>query len=211
MADVVPLLFADVGAKLCTVLMATDAMGANAGFGGSSVDHGGFGIVAADISPATAEDCYRLGTRPAHTVLSLDGQFNGSKFPHKSIARNVPCTRLPASVFSSDVQWHDVDWGRWKWADHVTLGESRAVVRLARGLAASTGTCRTKVLSLQDNMPCTCAMTKGRSAKASLNYLIRQRSASILGGQLSLLLPWVQSKLQTADALSRRIDRPEEA
>ena len=61
--------------------------------------------------------------------------------------------------------------GKWAYADHITLGEARVVVKLTR-LLGSVGFCHGhKVLSLQDNMATSVAFTKGRSAAPSLNLL----------------------------------------
>ena len=38
-------------------------------------------------------------------------------------------------LFDGSVDWKVVDYGRWQRADHITLGESRAVVKVARMLA----------------------------------------------------------------------------
>ncbi len=196
--------YADVGAPLAPVVFATDAMG-------SGIDHGGYGIVACDVSVKLAEECLVRGMRPGKTLLKLDGVASGSKFIHKPIERNVPYTKLPPALFAEDRVWWPLESGRWRWSDHITLGEARAVVRLTECLAAHPATRRHKVLSLQDSMPCMCAMAKGRSPTGPLNYLVRRRSASALGGELGVLLPWVQSRLQAADGLSRRLDGAPEA
>ena len=203
MAAVIPAMEADVGAPLAAAMIATDAQGAD------GIDHGGFGIVAADISDRLAEQCFSLGVRPGRSVAKLDGAFTGMRHPEKAIERNVPFTRLPDELFSdTNIVWHEVLGGRWRFSDHITLGESRAVVRMVAGLAAMAGTHRHKVMSMQDNLPCTCSMTKGRSPKGTLNYLVRKKAANCLGANIALLLPWVQSKLQKADDLSRRACEP---
>ena len=124
--------------------------------------------------------------------------------PDLVIRRGVPFTKLPAELFDNDLtQWEDVDAGRWIYNDHITLGESRAVVKLVRALAACSQAHRSKSLLLEDNRPTSGAFMKGRSQSKSLKFLLRQRAASSIAAQLQLYLPWVESERQPADALSR--------
>ena len=93
--------------------------------------------------------------------------------------------------------------GRWAYADHITLGEARVVVKLTR-LLGSVDICHGhQVISLQDNMATSGAFTKGRSAAPSLNYLVRQRGATAVAADIGVMLPWVQTSLQPADEISR--------
>jgi hypothetical protein len=116
----------------------------------------------------------------------------------------VPFTRLPNTLFDDDhTCWEEVAAGRWRYADHITLGESRVVVRLVRSLAACSRLHYSKVLFLQDNMATAGAMAKGRSPSPVLNYLCRQRAASTLAARLTLVLPWTETSLMPADGISR--------
>ena len=144
-----------------------------------------------------------MGARPGRIVGRLGEPVLGRINPERRIDGHVPFTKLPRALFDGAIEWHVAEAGRWKWDDHITLGEARAVVRLTARLATFAGAHRSRIISLQDNLPTTCSMTKGRSPKHQLNYLIRRRAASSLGASLQVLLPWVQSKLQVADEASR--------
>ena len=163
--------------------------------------------MAADVSAEMVERCLLVGLRPGHSVTKLSGEFQGMRRPDEVIRRGVPFTKLPVELFDPEITpWHDVDAGRWVYNDHITLGESRAVVKLIRALAACPSAHRSKSLLLEDNRPTSGAFMKGRSQSRSLNHLLRQRAASSVAAQLQLFLPWVESELQPADELSRLQD-----
>ena len=98
-----------------------------------------------------------------------------------------------------------LDAGIWRFADHITVGEGRAVVRLVRLLASVKEAHGHRVGSLQDNSLVSGASSKGRSPSPALNYLARVKVASSLAADLQTLLPWVQTTRQTADAISRSV------
>jgi hypothetical protein len=197
MAHVIPHLTAEVGSPLCDVVFATDAMGA-------AHDAGGFGIVAADMPHSLVLDCYRRAHKPGKTVCKLSGEFGGENHPETPFARKVPFSRLPGVVFNASVtQWHEVAAGRWKFADPIALGESRAVVKLSRALTAHHSLHYSKVISLQDNSVCAGSMAKGRSPSPAVNYLCRQKAANGFGGRISMVLPWTETSKMPADEISR--------
>ena len=198
MADVVLVMYADLGAPLPTVVFASDAMGAN------EDDHGGFGIVAAQCERTDVNRCFEEGLDPGFAVCRLDGSTAGLKRPERQIARTIPFTRVPNAVV--EASWRPILAGRWHAPDHITLGEGRAVVKLLDIITRDPRCHRTRMLSLQDNRPIAGSFGKGRSTAPALNRLCRQRAAYCLAGEVQLLLPWVQSALMPADWLSRQID-----
>ncbi len=195
MARVTSLMFCHVGARLSDWLFATDAMGMN------EVDMGGYGIVATKLTPEEKEDLLRQGEMEGRTVARLH-ELGGSKFPERSLRPSVPFTLLPDSFFEP-ARWILVESGRWRYGDHITLGESRTVVKLLRKLAADPNNHDSTIFSLQDNKPTACGMAKGRSPSFALNRLLRQRAAVCIAAQIRHFLPWVESKRQPADESSR--------
>jgi len=138
-----------------------------------------------------------------HAVSRLDGDVSGFKRPEKPLLRYTPFTVLPDEVLSLE-RWLLIESGTWQMEDHITLGESRAVVRLARRLVVSTASWhRMTVLSLEDNMAAAGSLGKGRSPAPSLNRLCRQLCAAVVAGGLRWLLPWVETLRQPADPASR--------
>ncbi len=114
MATAIGAFYADLGVPLAPVIFATDAMGA------SDEDAGGFGIVAKNVGSRLARTCYELGRRPGYSVTKLSGEFTGLKSPHDQIFRRIPFTCLPRELLEvSDDRWKRVDWGRWRYADHI--------------------------------------------------------------------------------------------
>ena len=201
MAAVVGYMYADIGAPLSNVLFASDAMGSD----DASVadDKGGWGLVAADISNELARECLLVGMRPGLSVCRLSGDVTGPRRPDLPLKRRVPFTKLPKELFEACTVWHDVAAGRWRYADHITLGEMRSIVILSRILGSCASAHRTKYMALEDNRACSGASTKGRSSSPLLNFLLRQRAATLLAADILLLLPWVETSLQPADELSR--------
>ena len=103
------------------------------------------------------------------------------------------------------MSWVLLEQGRWLYEDHVTLGEGRAVVRVAE-LAVLAGQVGRKLLQLEDNAPTAGSMTKGRSPAPALNYIARRKAARMLMSDNRMYLPWVESKVMPADEASRLIE-----
>ena len=114
----------------------------------------------------------------------------------------VPFTLLPEQLFRAD-RLTPVEHGRWLYGDHITIGESRTVLKMLRRVGAWPGLHGRAVFSLQDNMPTASSMTKGRSPSFSLNRILRMKAATCLAARLRAFLPWVESARQPADELSR--------
>lgn len=199
MRNLLPMMFADVGAKLCPYLFATDAQGSGEG------DDGGWGLVGSKPAPEDLLELFRRGCRPGFTVLSLDGSMQRLKRPDKALQARVPFTKVPLSMVSSPDCWVELAHGRWKFSDHITLGEARASLKILNLLALS-GLRRHRVLSLMDNLAWAGAAAKGRSPAPSMNYLLRRRCALCISAQLSLYLPWTDTTHQPGDSLSRLKD-----
>ena len=170
----------------------------------SEADCGGFGITAKDVSPSVIEEAYERGVQVGFTVPRLSGDLTGVRNPSKRLLPSKPFTLLPSALVDPE-GWVDVAAGRWKYSDHITLGEGRAVIRLLDILTRSIRFHRAKVVSLQDNRGVSGSMGKGKSPSGPLNYLLRRKAARCLAAQLYTLLPWVESCRMPADALSRRI------
>ena len=138
-----------------------------------------------------------------HTVARLSGDLSGVRNPFKELVPTKPFTLLPSPLFDSQ-RWVDVLAGRWKFEDHITLGEARAVQKIVDLLGNDVRMHEKIHISLQDNQPCAAAYTKGRSSVWSIMYILRKKSAVCLATSLKLILPWVESGKMPADSLSRR-------
>jgi hypothetical protein len=200
MAAILPLVYADLGAPLAPVIFATDAQGAENEAQG---DVGGWGAVCADFTPDVVAAAFRHGMQPGRTLLNLRDVPGARRRPDLQFRRNVPFSRLPAEIIDGSPSWVEIGKGRWCWGDHITLGEMRVVVWIARLLAATPFAHRHRVLNLEDNWATSGSCRKGRSCSNSLNFLLRKKTASTLASETSLHLPWVQTDVQPADEASR--------
>lgn len=195
MARMTALMVCDLGSPILPILFGTDAMGEN------DIDYGGYGIVATKLREDEKRTLLRLGEQPGRSIARLDG-CQGTKYPDRPLQPTVPFSRLPDEFFKPD-RWKPVQRGRWRYGDHITIGESRTVVKLLERLAAWPSVHGCAIFSIQDNQPTACAMAKGRSPSFALNRVLRQRAALCLSSGLKLFLPWAESAKQPADELSR--------
>ena len=78
------------------------------------------------------------GTQLGLTVPRLEGDLSGVRRPDKALVPPKPFSILPESLLKEE-NWIDIDWGRWKIQDHITLGEGRAVIRLLDILTRNQG------------------------------------------------------------------------
>ncbi|CAK0846343.1 unnamed protein product [Prorocentrum cordatum] len=203
MARVVPLMYADLGAPPAPVYFAADAMGANV------EDDGGWGILVTDMSEDIAKDFIDTGGNLGYTVARLDGELTGLRRPEQVIRRTKPFSLLPDRVFKPDEDWTIVGAGRWRSADHITLGEGRCVVKISRLAAATPALHRTVLPILEDNQPVSGAVSKGRSPAHLLNHLLRQKTAAGMASRTKILIPWVETLRRPADKISRCLTRAE--
>ena len=202
MAHLVPFMHIDVGTPASEVAFASDAQGA----GELQDDNcGGYGIVAAVAPADLVTDAWRSGFAPGKSIARLDGSLGDRWKPERTAEPTIPFSRLPQAIF--DLPWVTLAKGRWRWEDHITLGECRAHCHIARALASVEDAHYHRFLGLQDNGPTSASMTKGRSPSPALNFYCRKRAASLLAAEIILAAPWVQSAKQPADEASR--DRPE--
>ena len=160
--------------------------------------------MAADVGLETSTALLSKGMRPGHSVTRLDGSFVPRRRPEEPWRRATPLSRASKELDAAErAQWKQVDAGLWRFLDHITLGEGRAVVRLCRLLASCSRAHAHCVLSLQDNSSIAGAFAKGRSPSPAVNFLARQRAASTTAANVQMMVPWVQTTRQSADAISR--------
>ena len=114
----------------------------------------------------------------------------------------IPFSLLPARLFEQE-RWLPVQAGRWRASDHVNLEELRASVRLCEQLSATPPRRNHIYYSLEDNSTTSGAVAKGRSSSWPVNFFLREKASACLVGEISLLLPWVQTDIMPADGLSR--------
>ena len=139
-------------------------------------------------------------------MTRLDGTFTGARRPEEPWRRRKPFSRMPQELWDiKPEQWVTCNAGLWKFLDDIALGETRAVVTLARIVASASRAHGYKIASLQDNTVCAASLTKGRSPAPALNFLARKKGAYTLAGDLVTMLPRVETGRQPADGASREL------
>ena len=196
MATAVDFMFLDVSMPFSSDVLATDAMGYN------EIDHGGFGICVTKVDESELA-ALRANSEQLGLALNLhDDVTEGMPFPDRALTPTIPFSLLPAALFSES-RWTVVLQGRWKAADHISIGETRAVWKALRWVTSNPERHGTIWYSLQDNMVCKAVLTRGRSSSWGLNMYCRKKAALCLAARIRLLLPWVQTSIMPADAASR--------
>ena len=179
------------------VVFATDAMGAD------DVDCGGYGICMTKATPEEFKALMWAGEEPGFSLSEHDRGLRGLQKPSERVRLTRPFSRLPRSLFD-DSRWVELQAGRWQAADHITIGEARAVTKCFE-LACQNPAAHNHVFyALQDNRPCASAMTKGRSSSWGLNFYLRRRAALGIACGMRFIFSWCQSALMPADRASRR-------
>ncbi len=199
MAHLIPFMRVNLSLPAAPVVFASDAQGA-----GELGEHdaGGFGIVAADIDSELFQEIWKTSVTPGRTVVKLDGSLGSKWSTRSSLSPTIPFSRLPRRLF--DRHWPVLSAGRWHIKDHITLGEARAHCRIVQALVSRADTHGHRIATLQDNMPTSASMSKGRACAPALNFLCRRRCAHNLAADLLVLCPWLESALQPADDASRQ-------
>lgn len=141
----------DMGVKKTSFLFGADAQGSGEG------DHGGYGFVGRVISGTDFRDILEYPEAHGYTVGWL-GDFAGSRCPD-NLQATVPISVLPDRLFNPSL-WQVLGHGRWKFNDHITIGESRAFLKLLKRLSMFEYFHRSFVVPVQDNLPKACSMTK---------------------------------------------------
>ena len=100
-------------------------------------------------------------------MCSLDGEAKVLNFPERELQRHIPFSSLPQEVLDLHMSsWVELASGRWRWADHNTLGEGRGAVRGLELLSRHKGSRERVFMSLQDNLTFASAAAKGRRGRS---------------------------------------------
>ena len=124
MAHAIPLMHACSSLRLPSLLFASDAMGAEVG----GEDFGGFGVVVSMVSEADARTVLEMGELCGRGLATLGDSHFGLKKAFTGFVPTVPFSLLHSSILDPH-RWVPVAQGRWRFADHIVLGEGRAVIK----------------------------------------------------------------------------------
>ena len=201
MSVAVMMMYCDLGAPVACTLLGSDARGPA---DDRPQDHGAYGVVGATISQTDAWEVFEKGLTAGLTVARLSGDISNLRNPGKELARRTPFSRIPHHIFDPEqTNWIPIAHGKWRFNDHITLGEGRASMVAVEGIVKDVRAHRHIILSLQDNMAWSGASSKGRSTAPAMNFLLRRRASLSLLSEIKVPLPWCESNKQPADGLSR--------
>lgn len=93
---------------------------------------------------------------------------------------------------------------KWLRREHINLLELRAILRTLEWRSRSTSFRDCRFLHLSDSQICISVLTKGRSSSRKINRILRKIAAFCLALNIYPLYAWIQSRLNPADAPSRR-------
>ena len=136
------------------------------------------------------------------TVAKLDGDISKLARRERGFEATVRVSRIPRAV--DELTWRPLLYGRWRTADHIMLGEGRTTNELLKLITCHWRSRGAIYSCMEDNEPWAAASAKGRSSAPGVNHLLRKRSALITIGGIQLQLPWIDTRRQPADGLSRR-------
>ena len=126
------------------------------------------------------------------TICTVGGPLNVF---HKTV--------VPDSWFGGAKRWFLAAARRYRFPEHINVGEIRVVVRILASLCAAGLPPRTTLVDLCDSMvPCFVLM-KGRSSIYTLNREARRRAALELAFDVRCLIPWISTRWQLADIGTR--------
>jgi hypothetical protein len=137
-----------------------------------------------------------------HALAREGGELGGLKNIDRICSPSIPFTKLPHTLFVED-RWLSINAGRWKMSEHITLGESRGIVKVLEAVSLVPSLHGSLIFSLCDNMACAGAHSKGRSSVFAFNRTIRRKAALALSCLIRTLLPWIETNRMPADGLSR--------
>ena len=190
-------LYVDLGAPISRIVLATDAEGSN------GLDCGGFGMVATALSDQDVQKLWEAGAKPGFALTRLGHEKKVLQKGAGALVPTLPVSSVPKDFWELSKVWIPVAAGRWRWEEHITVSELRAVILMLEKIVVVESFFRCKLISFEDNMPVAFAIAKGRSSSGPLNFLLRRRCALCAAAELRLLLPWVETWRMPADWVSR--------
>ena len=100
--------------------------------------------------------------------------------------------------------WRVVSSFAWQREEHISVLETRTLVATVRHAVYARGLRNCRLVIISDSMAAILSGSKGRSSRPGMCRALRQLSALLIFGNLSLSLRWVPSEVNHADVPSRR-------
>ena len=106
--------------------------------GAGECDHGGYGIVAAYLGALAIKEVLRAGVAPLRLAARLESDSLAVHWVRERFRATLPRSMAPLALLAQ-ATWVNIAAGRWKWSDHTTLGESRAILRVLQIVGGTMG------------------------------------------------------------------------
>jgi hypothetical protein len=108
----------------------------------------------------------------------------------------------------SSSRWATLISKAWRDAEHINALELRSALLAVQWALSFPSSLHSRVYLLLDSTVALFSLWKGRSSSPKLLLILRQISACLLAGGVSLLCGWLPSEVNPADAPSRLISLP---
>ena len=108
----------------------------------------------------------------------------------------------------SSSRWSTLVSKAWRDAEHINALELRSALLAVQWALSFPSSLHSRVYLLLDSTVALFSLWKGRSSSPKLLLILRQISACLLAGGVSLLCGWLPSEVNPADAPSRLISSP---
>jgi hypothetical protein len=142
----------------------------------------GFGVVAASFPGQKVSDCARLTAPKTDTDI----------------------IRYALPSFFTESDWATRIAGQWHFDEHINVLEARALELGVRDFISRTAGGK-RVLMFSDSLVVLFAANKGRSPSYSLLRRLRSLAAYVLASGIRLVVVWVPTDANPADAPSRQL------
>ncbi len=152
--------------------------------------------------PSPAVQFHRQEVDCVRSLIDLAG-YRGTDV-HVDTLAFYRADRLPrSSIDSRRWKWKIVRGWKWKHTDHINVLELEALYQSIRWRVSGGRSFSKRLLHLVDSQVVLGVAAKGRSSSKKLNKVVKKLNVLLLGAHVYLLLGWVRSELNPADAPSR--------
>jgi hypothetical protein len=113
--------------------------------------------------------------------------------------------KIPSTpIDTSSLNWSTIISTPWTKPEHINVLEVRALSTAIRWTLSCPASLGCRLLSLSDSQVVVFAVSKGRSSSFQILRRLRYLSSMVLAGGLRLVMRWIPSTANPADAPSRR-------
>ena len=177
-AALLPFCECDLSLPVHDHVMCSDAEGQN------RVDVGGGAVVSCKVSPAELDFLSVQETCPGKNNASVHGWVTQTR---------------------ESKRWKRFTRRRWRFKEHINLGELEAVLLGVRKLTSGSLPIECcEIVWMTDNSVTFYCLKKGRSSKPTLRARLKRLTGLLLVHNLRLNVKWVASRFCAADGESRR-------